>query len=75
MLNTIASRFGRWPTFALSILAGLVLTAMGIAVFLITIMAWGGGDVLVPVSVFAGILMVLGVGIMLRTGWWVDRAG
>jgi hypothetical protein len=75
VLTRIASKVGRWPTFALAILAGLVVIAIGIGVFLITIGSWGGGDYLLPVSVLSLVLMATGVGLMLRAGWWVDRTG
>ncbi|HSH61394.1 MAG TPA: hypothetical protein VK988_17480 [Acidimicrobiales bacterium] len=75
MLTRIASTLGRWPTFALGIFAGLVIVGIGLGVFLITIGAWGGGDFLLPAAVLACILIISGVGLMVRTGWWVDRTG
>lgn len=57
----------------LSVVIGLVLLGLGIAVFLLTVMVWDGGDILLPASVLAGILVASGLGLILRSGWWLDR--
>ena len=75
MLRAIASKLGRRPTFALSVFSGLALIGLGIAVFLITIKAWGGGGFLLPASVLACLLVALGLGLIFRASWWLDRPG